>query len=203
MVNRLRIFSVVFTFAIVTVIGCGTDDTEISETHLVPTRFHRGITGGSSSSFDISFRPIEGAVDYVVTVYKSETSMMPLESERWSGRSTSPWGACVPRGERQYCIRMREGLYEPFWFTIAAIFPDREITGNRFCFHYEALSGRASGCPKSETQDWVIVDRGEHWVLEKHDTTDNMECRYRDSCQPIELDSDGTPITDCMKICEP
>ena len=75
--------------ATIMVLGCEVGESMNSGAS-VPTRFQA--VGGSSTEFDISFRPVDGAVDYKVTVFQTETSVMPLESVRWSDRSRSRWG---------------------------------------------------------------------------------------------------------------
>lgn len=182
-------------------LGCEIVEIANSDVNMVPTRFQQ--KDGNSSSFDISFRPVEDAIDYEVTVYQTETSVMPLESSMWSDRSNSRWGLCVPGDEQDYCIRMREQLYEPHWFTITAIYADREVEGSRFCF--QPLIGReysSRECPQSETKGWVSFERNGSWGLEREANLTNVDCEYHESCRSAMLDPTGTPSTNCPKICK-
>ena len=167
----------------VAIAGCGSKELDGRETRIMPTGF-QATSSGSSSSFDISFRPVGQAVDYELTMFQTETSVMPLETMRWSNRLSAGRSACVPGDERDYCIRVGEGLRTPYWFSITAIFPDREIEGERFCFHFHALRGEASECPEIETQGWRYFERGGVGGLEKaDDVAENLNCEYREDCK--------------------
>ena len=116
----------------------------------------------STSNFGVSFRPVQGAKDYVLEVYETDMSSMPLQDVRWSANR------CRPYDERDYCIDSGTGLTTssewaqlqgmlPYWFSIVAIFPDREIESERFCFDGVPLD--ASLCPDSEKNRLQLVRR--------------------------------------------
>ena len=123
----------------------------------------------SSSNFGVSFRPVQGVVDYVLTVYDTDISATPLSDVRWSNR-------CRPYDGRDYCIDSGPYLTAssevaassgmlPYWFSIIAIFPDREIESEHFCFDGFALD--ASHCPDTETGGLELVERDGEWVVER------------------------------------
>lgn len=126
----------------------------------------------SSSNFGVSFRPIQGAADYLLAVYDTDISAMPISDVRWSANR------CRPYDERDYCIdsgpyltassdfAQMNGML-PYWFSIIAIFPNREIESERFCFDGFALD--ASHCPDSEIDGLELVERDGEWVVERHD----------------------------------
>lgn len=125
----------------------------------------------SSSNFGVSFRPVQGAVDYVLTVYDTDVSAMPVQDVRWSG------SRCRPYDERDFCIDSGPYLTAssevahssgmlPYWFSIIAIFPNQEIESERFCFDGVHLD--ASLCPDSEIERLTLVERDGEWVVERN-----------------------------------
>ena len=124
----------------------------------------------SSSNFGVSFRPVPGVEDYVLTVYDTDISAMPLGDVRWSA------DRCRPFDERDYCIDAGPYLTAssevahssgmlPYWFSIIAISPNRVIEGERFCFDGFALD--ASHCPAAEIDRLELVERDGEWVVER------------------------------------
>lgn len=124
----------------------------------------------STSNFGVSFRPVQGVADYVLTVYDTDISAMPLGEVTWSANR------CRPYDERDYCIDAGPYLTAssevaasngmlPYWFSIIAIFPNREIETERFCFDGFALD--TSHCPDSEVDGLELVELDGEWVVER------------------------------------
>ena len=123
----------------------------------------------SSSNFGVSFRPAQGAVNYALRVYDTDTSVMPLDDVWWSD------SGCLPFDEKDYCIDAGPYLTAssevagssgmlPYWFSIIVKFPNREIEGERFCF--DGFDLDASYCPDSEIDGLKRVERDGEWVIE-------------------------------------
>ncbi len=124
----------------------------------------------SSSNFGVSFRPVPGVEDYVLTVYDTDTSAMPLIEVRWST------DRCQPFDELDYCIdsgpyltassdyAQMKGML-PYWFSIVSIYPNRVVEGERFCFDRFALD--ASSCPDAEIDRMVFFGRDGEWWLKR------------------------------------
>ena len=124
---------------------------------------------GSTSNFGVSFRPAPGAVDYALRIYATDASVMPLDDVWWSD------AGCLPFDELDYCLDAGPYLTSssevagssgilPYWFSIIAKFPDREIEGERFCF--DGFDLDASYCPDSEIAGLELVERDGEWVIE-------------------------------------
>ena len=125
---------------------------------------------GSTSNFGVSFRPVQGVVDYMLTVYDTDISAMPLGDVSWSAHR------CQPYDERDYCIDAGPYLTAssevahssgmlPYWFSIIAMFPNSEFESERFCFDGFALD--ASHCPDSEIDGLRLVERDGEWIVER------------------------------------
>ena len=117
----------------------------------------------STSIFGITFRPVDGVDDYVVSIYDRENSVMALRDGFWSENR------CVPYDDGDYCVDMGGGLtrmsripppeggVRPFWFVLRAEGFDGRFESRRVCF--DGVNAWNGGlCPDSEKSRWDDID---------------------------------------------